>query len=77
LSKITEAELPLPATKFIPCTVNGKLITVPARTLEGRMTSISGPDVNAIEPVADFVGSALLVATMEIASGEGAAVGAL
>jgi len=56
--RITEAELPLPATKFMPSTVRGKPSTAPAITLEGRITSINGPEVMAIVLAADFVASA-------------------
>src|SRR5580658_6099018 len=76
-SKITEAELPLPATKFTPCTSNGKLSTAPAITLEGKITSITGPLVMATVALALFVESAALVATTEIALGEGAVAGAV
>jgi hypothetical protein len=57
--------------------LSGKLITAPASTLDGKIASISGPEVTEIVPVADFVESAWLVATIEIAFGEGAAVGAV
>lgn len=76
LIKIVEAELPLPATKLAPWTDSGKLSTAPAMTLDGRITSIVGPLVMAIVAEADFDGSAALVATTEIAFGDGAAAGA-
>jgi hypothetical protein len=44
--------------------------------LEGSSASIAGPLVSATVAVADFVGSAWLVAITEIAFGEGATVGA-
>jgi len=37
LSKMVEAALPLPATKFRPCTASGKLSTAPENTLDGRI----------------------------------------
>ena len=43
-------------------TANGKLSTAPASTLEGRIFSMAGPLVSAIDAEADFVGSAWLVA---------------
>ncbi len=55
---ITDPEPPLPATKFIPWTVNGKPSTAPAITLDGRIREISGPDVSAIVLVPDIVESA-------------------
>ena len=76
-SKINEAPLPLPATKFNPSTSNVNPSTDPAITLDGRITSISGPVFIVIVAVADFVESAWLVAVIEIAFGEGAAVGAV
>lgn len=36
LSRMVEAALPLPATKFKPCTASGKLSTAPEKTLDGR-----------------------------------------
>jgi hypothetical protein len=45
--------------------------------LDGRITSIVGPDVMAIVADADFVLSAWLVAMIEMAFGEGATVGAV
>ena len=76
-SRITEAELPLPATKFAPSTSKGKLSTAPAITLDGKITSIVGPLVTATVALALFVESATLVAVTEIALGDGAAVGAV
>ena len=76
LIKITEAALPLPATKLVPCTASEKPSTAPAIALDGRSTSIVGPLRTATVAEADFVGSAALVATTEIAFGDGAAPGA-
>jgi hypothetical protein len=74
--RIVDAALPLPATKCVPCTDSGKLSTAPAIALDGRITSIVGPLVTATLAEADFVGSAELVATTEIAFGDGATAGA-
>jgi len=76
-SRITDAEFPLPATKFTPSTSSGNDSTAPAITLDGRIASIAGPLVRVIVAEADFVESAWLVATTEIAFGEGAALGAV
>ena len=76
LIRIVDAALPEPATKFSPCTENGKPSTAPAITLDGRITSIAGPEVMATVAVADFVPSATLVAITDIPFGEGAEVGA-
>jgi hypothetical protein len=77
LIRIVEAELPLPAAKCTPWIASGKLSIAPAITLDGRMTSIVGPLDTATVADADFVGSAELVATTEIALGDGAAAGAV
>ena len=74
--RIVEAELPLPATKFKPCTTSGMLSNAPAMALEGSIVSIVGPLVSAIVADADFVRSAWLVAVTKIAFGDGAMVGA-
>jgi hypothetical protein len=76
LTRIAEAALPLPATKFPPWTDSGKLSTEPAITLEGRICSITRPLVIDTVAEADFVGSAELVAITEIAFGDGAPDGA-
>jgi hypothetical protein len=49
----------------------------PAIALDGKITSMVGPDVTAIVADAVFVLSATLVATMEMAFGDGATVGAV
>jgi hypothetical protein len=49
----------------------------PAIALEGKITSMVGPDVTAMVAEAVSVLSATLVAMIEIAFGEGAAVGAV
>lgn len=76
LIRMEEASPPDPGTKLFPATEKGKLSTAPAITLDGRITSISGPLVMATVAVADFVASARLVAITDIALGEGATVGA-
>jgi len=76
LIRIVDAELPLPTTKCVPWTDSGKLSTAPAIALDGRISSIVGPLVTATVAEADFVGSAELVATTEIALGDGATLGA-
>lgn len=76
LMRMEEAALPDPGTKLFPAIENGKLSTAPAITLDGRITSITGPLVMATVAVADFVPSARLVAITEMAFGEGATVGA-
>lgn len=75
-SKIWDAPLPLPATKFTPSTLSGNPSTAPAITLDGSTTSIPGPLVNATVAVADLVESAALVAVTAISFGEGAVLGA-
>src|ERR1700722_8955087 len=77
LIRIVEAVAPVPGMKFRPCTASGKLSTAPAKVLEGSMTSMTGPLVMATVADADLVGSATLVAVIEMALGEGAAVGAV
>lgn len=77
LRRITEAELPLPATKFTPWTESGKPSTAPAIALEGRIVSITGPLVRATVAEEDFVESAWLVAITETAFGDGGAPGAV
>ena len=77
LSRITEAEPPLPATKLAPCTAIGKLSTAPARTLDGSSVSMTGPVVSATAGTdTDPEEFAWLVATTVIALGDGAKVGA-
>ena len=76
LSRMVEAEAPAPSTKLIPSTSKGKPSTAPAITLEGKIASMMGPVEMATAAVADFVGSATLVAMIEMALGDGAAVGA-
>ena len=49
----------------------------PAIALEGKITSMVGPDVTAMVADAVFVLSVTLVAMIEIAFGEGATVGAV
>jgi len=49
----------------------------PAIALEGKITSMVGPDVTAMVADAVFVLSATLVAMIEIAFGDGAIVGAV
>jgi len=75
LNKITEAPDPLPAANPAPSTLSGKPSTAPAVTLEGRTASIDGPLVIDTKAVADFVGSAALVAVTAIVFGEGAVDG--
>jgi hypothetical protein len=77
LNSISDAPLPLPATKFTPSTLSGNPSTAPAITLDGSTTSIAGPLVNATIAVADFVASAALVAVTPISFGEGALLGAV
>src|SRR6185437_9871655 len=77
LTRIMDAELPLPATKFTPRTASGKASTSPVMVLDGRIASIAGPLEIEMVADADFVGSASLVAITEIAFGEGAALGAV
>src|SRR5690348_6199533 len=77
LMRICDELLEVVGIKFSPCTANRKLLGVPARTLEGRIVSITGPDSNATVAVADAEGSARLVAKMEIAFGDGAVAGAV
>ena len=77
LKRITDAELPLPATKFAPFTSKGNASTAPAMTLEGRRVSMVGPLVMATVAEADFVESATLVAMTAMPLGEGAELGAL
>jgi len=76
LTKIVDAALPLPATKWVPCTESGKPSIARAIALDGRITSIVGPLLMATLAEPDFVGSAALVATTEIAFGDGATLGA-
>ncbi len=71
LRRIVEPVPALPGTKFNPCIDRGKPSIAPAIALEGRITSMVGPDVMAIVAEADFVLSAWLVAMIEIALGEG------
>jgi hypothetical protein len=75
--RITEAVLPLPAEKLLPVTDSGIDCTTPAITLAGSSVSITGPLVSAMVAVADFVGSAWLVALSDIAFGDGAKFGAV
>ena len=77
LRRIVEPVPALPGTKFNPRTDTGKPSIAPAIVLDGRITSMVGPDVMAIIADADFVLSAWLVAMIEMAFGEGATVGAL
>jgi hypothetical protein len=49
----------------------------PAIALDGKITSMVGPEVMAIVADADLVLSATLVATIETALGKGATVGAV
>jgi hypothetical protein len=77
LRRIAEPVPALPGTKFNPCTDTGKPSIAPAIALDGRITSMVGPDVMAIVADADFVLSASLVATIEMAFGDGATVGAV
>ena len=77
LRRIVEPVPALPGTKFKPRTDTGKPSIAPAIVLDGRITSMVGPDVMAIVADADFVLSAWLVAMIEMAFGEGATVGAL
>ena len=76
LTRMAEADGPVPEMKFAPCTASGKLSTAPEKTLEGNMTSMTGPEVIATVAVANLVGSATLVTITEMALGEGAPVGA-
>ena len=73
--RICDAPLPLPATNPAPSTLSGNPSTAPAITLEGSTASIAGPLVIATSAVADFVGSATLVAVTAIEFGEGAKFG--
>ena len=77
LRRIVEPVPALPGTKFKPCTKTGKPPIAPAIALEGRTTSMVGPDVMAIVADADLLASAALAAMIEIAFGEGATVGAV
>ena len=77
LRRIADPVLALPGTKFNPCTDTGKPSMAPAIALDGKITSIVGPEVMAIVADADFVLSATLVAMIEMAFGEGATVGAV
>ena len=77
LRRIEEPVPALPGTKFNPCIDTGKPSIAPAIALEGRITSMVGPDVMAMVADADFVLSAMLVATLEMAFGDGATVGAV
>jgi hypothetical protein len=75
LMRSSEELLVLLGRKFRPWTARRKLLGAPAKTLEGKILSITGPEVRATVAVADEVGSATLVATMEMALGEGAEAG--
>ena len=75
LRRIAEPVPALPGTKFNPRSDTGKPSIAPAIALDGRITSMVGPDVMAIVADADFVLSASLVATIEMAFGDGATVG--
>lgn len=75
--RITEAAPPLPAAKPSPWAASVKLFAAPPITLEGSNRSIVGPLVTATVAVADFVGSAWLVAVAAMALGEGALAGAV
>jgi len=77
LIEMTDAAPPLPATNPLPCTCSGKLSTAPAKTLDGKITSMVGPLVIATVPLADSLALAWLVAVTVIAFGEGAEVGAV
>jgi hypothetical protein len=77
LIEMVEAALPLPATNPLPCTCSGKLSTAPAKTLDGKITSIVGPLVIAPVALAESPLLAWLVAVTVTAFGEGAAVGAV
>ena len=77
LRRIAEPVPALPGTKFNPCTDTGKPSTAPAIALDGKITSMVGPDVMAIVADPDFVLSATLVAMIEMALGDGATVGAV
>lgn len=77
LNRITEAEEPLPATKFRPSTSSGKPSTAPAVTLDGKTVSIVGPVFTATTAVSMPGGVDCVVATMAIAFGEGAVPGAV
>jgi hypothetical protein len=60
LRRIVEPVPALPGTKFKPRTDTGKPSIALAIVLDGRITSIVGPDVMAIVADADFVLSAWL-----------------
>jgi len=75
LRRIAEPVPALPGTKFNPRSDTGKPSMAPAIALDGRITSMVGPDVMAIVADADFVLSASLVATIEMAFGDGATEG--
>jgi hypothetical protein len=75
--RIAEADAPLPATKFKPCSSSGKPSTVPAVTLEGRIVSIVTPLVIETVAAAFWAGFESVVATIEIAFGDGACGGAV
>ena len=77
LIRRVEADTPAPGTKFAPCTASGKLSTAPEKTLDGNITSITGPLVIETVAVADFVESATLIAVTLMALGEGAPTGAV
>ena len=77
LRRIAEPVPALPGTKFNPRSDTGKPSMAPAIALDGRITSMVGPDVMAIVADADFVLSASLVAMIEIAFGDGATEGAV
>ena len=77
LIEMVDAALPLPATNPLPCTCSGKLSTAPAKTLDGRITSIVGPLVIATVALANSLLLAWLVAVTATAFGEGAAAGAV
>jgi hypothetical protein len=68
---------PVPTTKPTPFTVRVKLDATPAITEDGSICSIVGPLVMDTLAVADFVGSARLVAVTETAFGDGATLGAV
>ena len=76
-TRIAEAPAPRPATKPAPFTASVKSAATPAITLDGKICSIAGPLVIATVAVPDCDRSAKLVATTEIAFGDGAASGAV
>ena len=76
-TRICDDPLDVVGTKLSPCTANKKLFGAPAMTLEGRIVSMTGPDSSATVAVAEVDGLATLVATIEIAFGEGATPGAI